>query len=286
VLSLDIRTLVFVAHLTALAMALVFLLVARGNRISGQAMVLWGLAFLTRSLGLLLIYLRGTLPPMISMGVANALALLSFLLMVLGFQTFLGHPSPWRRHLAFAGLIVLWVAGLHAWASYSHFVAGISLVIVLLEFWSAWLLFGSPIPGMGFFQRGLAILLLLEALVMLCRMGWHLKGSGPVSLFTPSLMVVSVYLELILHTVFFGTSLLGLVYQRAHLKKLELIAELEATLAKVHTLEGLLPICAWCKKIRDEDGHWHGVEDYVSGHSGAAFTHGICPECRERFQSE
>jgi GAF domain-containing protein len=53
-------------------------------------------------------------------------------------------------------------------------------------------------------------------------------------------------------------------------------------LDKVKTLHGLLPICAWCKRIRDDHGYWSQVEAYVHEHTGADFTHGICPECLEK----
>jgi DNA-binding response OmpR family regulator len=57
------------------------------------------------------------------------------------------------------------------------------------------------------------------------------------------------------------------------------VAELRSALAQVKTLSGLLPICAHCKRIRDDHGYWHRVESYVSDHSPAQFTHGICPRC-------
>jgi len=53
-------------------------------------------------------------------------------------------------------------------------------------------------------------------------------------------------------------------------------------LDKVKTLHGLLPICAWCKRIRDDHGYWSQVETYVHEHTGADFTHGICPDCLEK----
>ncbi len=61
----------------------------------------------------------------------------------------------------------------------------------------------------------------------------------------------------------------------------KLISDLQAALANVKTLSGLLPICAWCKKIRDDQGYWEKVESYISRHSDAKFTHGMCPECFE-----
>jgi DNA-binding NtrC family response regulator len=62
-------------------------------------------------------------------------------------------------------------------------------------------------------------------------------------------------------------------------EKEKLIEELKEALANVKTLSGLLPICAWCKKIRDDKGYWNKIESYISEHSDALFTHGMCPEC-------
>ena len=59
-----------------------------------------------------------------------------------------------------------------------------------------------------------------------------------------------------------------------------LTEDVQAALANVKTLKGLLPICAWCNKVRDEDGDWHPMEVYIKIHSDASFSHGICPECR------
>lgn len=55
--------------------------------------------------------------------------------------------------------------------------------------------------------------------------------------------------------------------------------ELTLALAKVRSLEGLLPICASCKKIRDGEGRWHQVEAYISNHTDVMFSHGVCPDC-------
>ncbi len=57
--------------------------------------------------------------------------------------------------------------------------------------------------------------------------------------------------------------------------------ELRESLENVKQLQGLLPICAWCKKVRDDKDYWHEVEHYVAAHTEARFTHGICPACME-----
>ncbi len=63
-------------------------------------------------------------------------------------------------------------------------------------------------------------------------------------------------------------------------------AELTEALAMVDTLRGLLPICANCKKIRDDQGQWQAVESYIASRSAAEFTHGICPDCLQGLYSE
>jgi HAMP domain-containing protein len=62
-------------------------------------------------------------------------------------------------------------------------------------------------------------------------------------------------------------------------KNEELIEELRDALSNIKTLKGLLPICASCKKIRDDKGYWNQLESYISSHSEAGFSHGICPDC-------
>jgi len=61
------------------------------------------------------------------------------------------------------------------------------------------------------------------------------------------------------------------------------VKELELALANVKLLQGLLPICCYCKKIRNDQNYWQQVDGYISDHSEAQFTHGICPECREKI---
>lgn len=65
-----------------------------------------------------------------------------------------------------------------------------------------------------------------------------------------------------------------------------LIGELQAALTQLKTISGLLPICASCKKIRDDQGYWTQVEVYVMAHSRAEFTHGICPECEKQYRAQ
>jgi PAS domain S-box-containing protein len=67
--------------------------------------------------------------------------------------------------------------------------------------------------------------------------------------------------------------------QKLEAEREQVIRDLSDALAKVKTLTGLLPMCAHCKKIRDDQGAWQNIEDYLTRHSSAEFTHGICPTC-------
>lgn len=83
--------------------------------------------------------------------------------------------------------------------------------------------------------------------------------------------------------VYFGVCVLVVVvsarerWQEAERERL--IKELQTAMAEVKTLSGLLPICAQCKKIRDDRGYWNQIETFIGARSNAKFSHGICPEC-------
>lgn len=65
----------------------------------------------------------------------------------------------------------------------------------------------------------------------------------------------------------------------AHAERERLVKELQAALAEVKTLREILPICSYCRKVRDDHDYWSTVEDYVSRHTDARFSHSICPSC-------
>ncbi len=69
---------------------------------------------------------------------------------------------------------------------------------------------------------------------------------------------------------------------RLERERAQLLRELQDALARVKTLSGLLPICAWCKNVRDDEGYWKSVESYVQSHTDARFSHCLCPECMEK----
>ena len=67
--------------------------------------------------------------------------------------------------------------------------------------------------------------------------------------------------------------------KQAEEEREKLVRELQTALAEVKTLQAILPICSYCRKIRDDGNYWHNVEDYISEHTTSMFTHSNCPSC-------
>jgi hypothetical protein len=78
----------------------------------------------------------------------------------------------------------------------------------------------------------------------------------------------------------------ALYKRKADEEKNNLIAALQQALATIKKLNGILPICSSCKKIRDDNGSWKEMEVYISEHSEADFSHGYCPECGKKALEE
>jgi hypothetical protein len=73
---------------------------------------------------------------------------------------------------------------------------------------------------------------------------------------------------------------------RAERERDLLIVELKKALSEIKQLRGILPICSYCKKIRDDKGYWKQIESYIREHSDAEFSHGICRDCAKEHYPE
>jgi hypothetical protein len=71
------------------------------------------------------------------------------------------------------------------------------------------------------------------------------------------------------------------VQKQAEEEREQLVRQLQAALAEVRTLQDILPICSYCRKVRDDENYWQSVEGYISHRTTTRFSHGICPSCYE-----
>ena len=79
---------------------------------------------------------------------------------------------------------------------------------------------------------------------------------------------------------------IALYKHRMDREREDLIHRLQEALAQVKTLSGMIPICGWCKNIRNDKGYWESVERFVRSHTDADFSHSICPECSTKIKGE
>jgi hypothetical protein len=193
------------------------------------------------------------------------------------------------------------------WAS---IVMGSSHRFLMADIWARYL-FGIP----GIFLTGYALILQISALkdIGLSKSIWFLTisagafffycffggmivpeaGFFPASVLNETIFFENVGIPIQIFRAFCAmviafsmVKVLGIFEWEVKERREKLIIELQDALAKIRTLRGLLPICAWCKKIRDDKGYWAQVEVYIGNHSDATFTHGICPECLEKVKEE
>ena len=106
------------------------------------------------------------------------------------------------------------------------------------------------------------------------------------SRFTSMLVVTALSDEIGNFTGFLGIFRDVSQRRQSEIEREKLVFELQEALAQVKTLSGLIPICAWCKNIRNDKGYWQNVEQYVGSHSKATFSHGICPDCTAKFHGD
>jgi hypothetical protein len=217
-------------------------------------------------------YALGRLVPTLSVSVGHAillvgaqrtagikprtrLAVAAILFHAAGLGVFLAFDSLSNFRMAFNGLI---------WGAFS-IASGWCLRRGATHFWQS-----AFAPATAFFAHGAFHGLRIAFALSFAANGWdtaaawlQMLGDLEVSFFMVALFV-------------------GLLVAHLQLRHEELMrAQVE-----VRTLSGLLPICAWCKKVRDDDGYWEQVEDYFSKHSRLKFTHGVCLECVDKLKND
>jgi hypothetical protein len=175
-----------------------------------------------------------------------------------------------RRHAIFAATTALYVIGVAgALATGFPSLMCVTTFLIAVAAWS----YGPrvAIPVM--------VLAHVVSAVVLTRI------AGPIGVIRFHPVGVMVPISMMEGLLLVGLSSLRKLELRQQIAEAELRdknAQLQAALAEVRELRGLLPICAWCKSIRDVDGMWNRLESYLLRYSHATLTHGLCPDCLAR----
>lgn len=277
---LHMRTTFLVNSVHGFTMFLCMLYVARARK-TYPGFYYWTASTLLFCTGNILISLRGMMPDFISIIVSNMVLFATFLVIPYGLSLFAGKKQPAWPYLA--ALLVVF----GALSFYTYVQPEVRTRIVILSAALSFATFYSVVH----FKKNVSPLLMgsnllvvvslsIGGLFTLARTVYTAIFEIPVaSLFSASsLQVLSIIFTTGLYTfVCFGLCILN--FQRVE-------RDLVNAIDEVKTLTGILPICAACKKIRDDQGYWRQVEAYIEQHSAATFSHSICPECADRLYPE
>jgi hypothetical protein len=250
----------------------------------------WTVAILIVPICYVLFILRGLIPDLGSKVLSNTGFTFTATLLLAGTRMFLNRPRLHRSAYLLPGAAFLvvttftYIQDSPIWRN-----AAITVVISLMSWATAWE-FQAHGPSEGRkLYRTMAVILAFYGVVLLARAiilfrtpDYNLLAPSPVQ--TVYFLVVSVF-QLI-----WGLGFVMLNSQRLTQELLETqrslsgtVTSLEKALTEVKTLRGLLPICAACKKIRDDQGYWQQIEGYIQERSEAQFSHSLCPECLEKL---
>lgn len=292
----DSRSLVIVSSLTAMCIgaSLGFAWMAARKE---RCLAIWSCAFLLAAAGYFLVWTRDIAPDFISIVLANSLIIAGGFFLIRGLDLFLDiQDSSWQLILCGVFAFALLYFYTYFQPSLDARIIVVSVAVGLFAFVSAWRLLRNFEPELRNPQAFVAALFVLHGLVMFYRAIASTFGSAGSELFTPNIATVASLLDFLLLFPCVSLGLLSMVHTRASVdlqcenmqrrasekKLLQAAQNLETALAEIKTLKGVIPICMYCKKIRDDLGAWKQLEVYISMHSDAEFSHGICPECMKR----
>lgn len=239
----------------------------------------WVAAFFLLAMGFFALVARGPLPVWLSIIMVHGCILAAGLLRLDGSLRFLHAKalSPWA-YLSIPALVAL--------SSYYYLVDdNLRMRALLLSIFVA---FSLVLAGRLYWlhrqtsNRGLYVTCGLTLLLY----GGLLLARGIYVFLQPSILPRELFSGLLKNDPYFLAAFLlettlGICFLLLNSHWLE--RALLASQANLKVLQGILPICASCKKIRDESGAWTPVETYIHNHSEADFTHGMCPDCRRNF---
>jgi cytochrome bd-type quinol oxidase subunit 2 len=251
---------------------------------------MWVLAAILAVLGYAFLIPRGIIPVWVSILGNNALFVLVVLCRLDGILRFLNDRKLHKIYYAVPVPVVAFSAYYYFvddWIAMRTLVLGIAFFPICLA--SFWLLLKYAPKYQKRFYRLAAFLVIVFGFTILLRgVIWLADPQGDI--FRASFFQVFYFLLIMLNEAGIGMLFLMMNSQRTEAKLIDAqnelhatVSDLETALSEIKTLSGLLPICASCKKIRDDKGYWNQIESYIRTHSSAEFSHSICPDCIKKL---
>lgn len=276
----DVRTLSFVTGIIALCLGFCMAYVA-ATRKTYPGFGLWTVASIVNGVGMLGVSLRGILPDILTIVVANVFIGAFFVLIARGLIEFIdGEQKRWVDLSCIVILATTFSYFTYCSPNVSVRVVIISLIIAFLSFRNGFLVSKKVTLILSDTNWLLLASFVFLGVVLLLRAVLTVAFENQIANF----MSASILQGLSFIAVFIGniTIVTGLIIINAQRLERDLMTAND----QVKSLSGLLPICSNCKKILDDNGVWHELTHYVQNHSEADFSHSICPDCLEKLYPE
>lgn len=271
--ELDLRTLSLATGTLVVVLTMAMAWVGLTRRIY-PGFLLWMLGSAAGASCLLIGFWMRATPSVLAVLAANTAASAGQALINLGLEDFLGRRrTPWLQALPVAitmATAALLTSGGPAEGARVAIGEG---AYVLQTGWCLWLLVSGVPPLLGGRNRLLELTVAVQGTWSLLRMVHFATGRVLLQTLLSASTLESI--TFLIYPAVLALQVFGLT--GLNLQRLE--SDLRGALEEVRTLRGIIPICSYCKKIRDDEGSWQQVEAYVSDHTEAAFSHGICPRC-------
>lgn len=269
----DIRTISFFSGISAFAMCLCMLHVAL-RRKTYPGFYHWTAAAMCFGLGFVLFSLRGHLPEVLTIILANTLIFGSVILICRGLVLFCALRQMNRLDFSIlAGFVLCFLYLTYGRSSVNGRIVVTSALGFFFLVRATWLA-GWPVAEYLRERNWILVAALsVSALWLILRGGVALLGHRPIVDF-----MAAGYFQGLSFIVFTVSNLLGAV-GLISINSNRLENDLAAAMSEIKTLRGIIPICSSCKKIRDDQGYWQQVEHYFQSHAEVEFSHSFCPEC-------
>jgi len=277
---LDIRTLSLTAGIISLILCICMLYVSR-TRKTYNGFTQWTTASILNAFGMALLSMRGFFPDFISIVIANTLIVVANCLIVYGLEVFAGNTRRIWLIISFAvSTFMLFIYFTYYSPNVNVRIVIISAVLSILFGYCAYFVHKYIPRIIDDKDMWLTTVFGILAIWFAFRMSTTLFIEAPIVNFMKSSAVQGMaFVVFFCGNIFIVTGLIILNSQRVEFDLLTAIEE-------VRTLRGIIPICMHCKGIRDDSGCWNQLEKYITEHSEAQFSHGICEKCAKKHYPE
>ena len=277
---LEIRTLSLLVGLNSVAMAGTMVYISM-TRLTYPGFHHWTLSFVLGGLGMVLISLRHIAPDWASIIIANLCILAFPALLSTGLANFLNRPCRFGLPVLVLAIILMGFIYFTYWQpSVIMRVVLISIGIGFLLAHSLLMLIRNAQPQVGFNNTLLNTILAILVFWLVLRIVISLTFEWKTNDFLSSGVLQGVSI------VFFSLGCFFIMGGLLTLNAQRMESELASADQEIENISRLIPICASCKKIRDDEGYWEAVETYIQRTTNKDLTHGICPECARKLYPE